>query len=185
MAFSFYPGKNLGALGDGGAITTNEKSLAEKLLKLRNYGSNKKYNHDSEGFNSRLDELQAAFLSVKLKMLDYENSERMKVASKYLDLLKNHNVQLPTVPDWAKPVWHLFVIRTKNREKVIENFKKKNIETIIHYPIPCHKHKAFESLEFREMIATEEMANEILSLPISSVMTDDSINYICDTLLLN
>lgn len=182
-AFSFYPGKNLGGIGDGGAITTNDKLLTEKLFKLRNYGSTEKYSHESLGFNSRLDELQAAFLNVKLKMLDHDNSQRVRVANRYLDLLKFSNIQLPYVPDWADPVWHLFVIRTKNRQKIIEKFKKYNIESLIHYPVPCHKHKAFKGINFRSMKDTENMANEILSLPISPIMTDESIIYVCENLV--
>lgn len=182
-AFSFYPSKNLGAIGDGGAITTNDPVLAEKLYMLRNYGSKEKYVHEMLGFNSRMSEIQAAFLAIKLKSLDIENKSRKETANKYLTLLKNKNIKLPFVAEWADPVWHLFVIRSKNRDELIKNFKKKRIQYLIHYPIPCHMQPSFAYNSFRELKHSESMANEILSLPLFPFMTNDEISYVCENIL--
>jgi dTDP-4-amino-4,6-dideoxygalactose transaminase len=181
-AFSFYPGKNLGALGDGGAITTNDDELAEVLFSLRNYGSNKKYHNDYIGVNSRLDELQAAFLSVKLPHLNAENEARKKVAKRYLSDIKNAKIVLPTCENFEKHVFHLFVIRTENRDDLQEYLLKNGIETIIHYPIPPHKQKALQKFNHLTLPITEKIHHEVLSLPISSILTNEEITHIIATL---
>jgi len=180
--FSFYPGKNLGALGDGGAITTNDDKLAEVLFSLRNYGSDKKYHNDYIGVNSRLDELQAAFLSVKLPHLNTENEAREKVAKRYLLEIKNSKIVLPSCENFANHVFHLFVIRTEKRDDLQEYLLKNGIETLIHYPIPPHKQKALQEFNHLSLPITEKIHREVLSLPISSVLTDDEISYIISTL---
>lgn len=181
-AFSFYPGKNLGALGDGGAITTNDDKLAEVLFSLRNYGSNKKYHNDFIGVNSRLDELQAAFLSIKLPHLNAENEARQKVAKRYLAEIKNEKIVLPTCENFDKHVFHLFVIRTENRDDLQEYLWNNGIETMIHYPIPPHKQKALQEFNQLSLPITEKIHQEVLSLPISSILSDDEISTIITTL---
>ena len=181
-AFSFYPGKNLGALGDGGAITTDNDTLAEVLFSLRNYGSTKKYHNDYIGVNSRLDELQAAFLSIKLPHLNAENEARKKVAKRYLSEIKNAKIVLPTCDNFEKHVFHLFVIRTENRDDLQEYLLKNGIETLIHYPIPPHKQKALSDFNHLSLPITEKIHQEVLSLPISSVLTEDEISNIIQTL---
>lgn len=181
-AFSFYPGKNLGALGDGGAITTNDDTLAEVLFSLRNYGSDKKYYNDYIGVNSRLDELQAAFLSVKLPYLNAENEARQKVAKRYLTEIKNSKIVLPACDNFNKHVFHLFVIRTEKRDELQDYLLKNGIETIIHYPIPPHKQKALQEFNHLSLPITEKIHQEVLSLPISSVLSDDEISHIISTL---
>jgi dTDP-4-amino-4,6-dideoxygalactose transaminase len=167
-AWSFYPGKNLGAFGDGGAVTTNSDELAHSIRHLRNYGSTIKYIHECQGFNSRLDSLQAAILRVKLKHLNEWNERRSRMADYYLKNLHNPNIVLPTVRSWAKPVWHLFVICSKNRDKLQEHLEKKGISTIIHYPIPPHLQKAYENLHYSKgsFPISEALHREVLSLPI-------------------
>ena len=179
-AFSFYPAKNLGALGDGGAITTNNEELAEVIKALRNYGSKEKYHHEYLGFNSRLDEIQAAILRVKLRYLDEEIENRRKVAQYYLENIKNERIILPKVERNESHVWHLFVIRTKNRDTLQEFLKRKGIQTQIHYPIPIHKQKAFKDLEYFKLPKAEEVSKEILSLPINGTMDIREVNYIID-----
>ncbi|ANE55260.1 MULTISPECIES: DegT/DnrJ/EryC1/StrS family aminotransferase [Methylomonas] len=166
--FSFYPGKNLGALGDGGAITTNDTNLADKLRILRNYGSRVKYLNEVKGFNSRLDELQAAMLRVKLKKLDEWNSKRKAIAQVYLHELKNSALQLPSVPDWANPVWHLFVVRYPLRDQLRQKLQEAGIGTMIHYPTPPHRQTAYEELgcAISVLPITERIHREVLSLPI-------------------
>ena len=181
-AFSFYPGKNLGALGDGGAITTDDDTLAEVLFSLRNYGSNKKYHNDYIGVNSRLDELQAAFLSIKLPYLNAENEARQNVAKRYLTEIKNSKIVLPTCENFDKHVFHLFVIRTENRDDLQEYLLKNGIETIIHYPIPPHKQKALPDFNQLSLPITEKIHREVLSLPMSSVLTNKEISNIITTL---
>ena len=181
-AFSFYPGKNLGALGDGGAITTDNDILAEVLFSLRNYGSNKKYHNDFIGVNSRLDELQAAFLSIKLPSLNAENESRQKVAKRYLAEIKNSKIVLPTCDNFDKHVFHLFVIRTENRDDLQEYLFKNGIEIIIHYPIPPHKQKALPDFNHLSFPITEKIHHEVLSLPMSSVLTNEEISNIITTL---
>lgn len=167
--FSFYPGKNLGAIGDGGAVTTNDNELLERIKVLRNYGSKIKYQNDIVGFNSRLDELQAAILRVKLSKLDEWNERRKQIAAQYLDHLKsNSKLVLPFVPCWADPVWHLFVVKSKTRDTLLKYLSDRGIGTMIHYPIPPHLQQAYASAGFvkGEFPIAEDMAKTLLSLPI-------------------
>ncbi len=181
-AFSFYPGKNLGALGDGGAITTSDANLAEVLFSLRNYGSSKKYHNDYVGVNSRLDELQAAFLNIKLPHLNAENEARKKIAKRYLAEINNTKIVLPTCENFKNHIFHLFVIRTENRDDLQNYLITNGIETIIHYPIPPHKQKALQDYNYLSLPITEKIHEEVLSLPISSVLTDEEITHIISTL---
>jgi len=166
--FSFYPGKNLGALGDGGAVTTNDEKLAEVIKALRNYGSHKKYENLYKGYNSRLDEIQAAMLRVKLKYLDKENKKRKEIAKYYLENIKNNKIILPKII--TDSVWHLFVIRLKERDRLQKYLFENGIQTLIHYPIPPHKQKAYKEWNNLSFPITEKIHNEVLSLPISGVM---------------
>ncbi len=181
-AFSFYPGKNFGALGDGGAITTSDANLAEVLFSLRNYGSNKKYHNDYVGVNSRLDELQAAFLNIKLPHLNAENEARKKIAKRYLAEINNTKIVLPNCENFKNHIFHLFVIRTENRDALQDYLYTNGIETIIHYPIPPHKQKALQDYNYLSLPITEKIHEEVLSLPISSVITDEEITHIISTL---
>jgi dTDP-4-amino-4,6-dideoxygalactose transaminase len=181
-AFSFYPGKNLGALGDGGAITTNDNTLAEVLFSLRNYGSSKKYNNDFIGINSRLDELQAAFLNIKLPHLNTENETRKKIAKRYLSEINNKKIELPICNNFNEHVFHLFVIRTENRNDLQEYLNSNGIETVIHYPIPPHKQKALQDYNHLNLPITEKIHREVLSLPMSSVLLETEITHIITTL---
>ena len=167
-AFSFYPGKNLGAMGDGGAVVTNDADIAEQVVKLRNYGSSTKYQHDVAGINSRLDEIQAAVLRVKLRYLDDHNEQRGELAAMYQSALaSNPAITLPAVADEVSPVWHLFVIRTTKRSQVRQRLTDNGIETGIHYPVPPHLAPAFTGQNDAQAIPlTERLANEVLSLPI-------------------
>ncbi|NPA52737.1 MAG: DegT/DnrJ/EryC1/StrS family aminotransferase [Aquificae bacterium] len=174
--FSFYPGKNLGALGDGGAVTTNDKELAQVVEALRNYGSHKKYEHNYKGINSRLDEIQAAILRVKLKYLDKENKKRKEIAKFYLENIQNKKIILPKI--LTDSVWHLFVIRTKERDKLQEYLSQKGIQTLIHYPIPPHKQKAYKKWNNLSFPITESICKEILSLPIYKTLKTENIEYI-------
>ena len=178
-AFSFYPGKNLGALGDGGAITTNDDKLYNNLIALRNYGSYKKYENIYKGINSRLDEIQAAILNVKLKYLDSENRRRQKVAEYYCNYIKNHEVVLPNLcKNENGNVWHIFPVRIKERQYFQDYLKSKKIETVIHYPIPPHKQKAYREWNDRSYPITEKIHKEIISLPISPVIEQEDLDYI-------
>jgi dTDP-4-amino-4,6-dideoxygalactose transaminase len=177
-ATSFYPGKNLGALGDGGAILTNDDFLAAKVMQLRNYGSEIKYEHNFLGYNSRLDEMQAAFLRIKLPMLDRWNCRRKEVAEHYLNTLKRLDIKLPNVPEFSDPVWHLFVIRTTRRNVLQQHLESKGILTAIHYPIPPHLQGCYFNYRSNNLPIAERLSNEILSLPISPVMTDEEIAYV-------
>ncbi len=165
-SFSFYPGKNLGAFGDGGAITTNDDSLANKLKMLRNYGSSIKYHHEMKGYNSRLDELQAAVLNVKLKHIDEWNSRRQKVADIYLNELNNLPIVLPQAPNKTQHVWHLFVIRTPRRDELQEHLQKNGVQTLIHYPIAPHKQTAYSEMNHISLPVSEKIHREVLSLPM-------------------
>lgn len=180
--FSFYPGKNLGALGDGGAAITNNKELANKIRALGNYGSDYKYHHIYQGNNSRLDELQAAFLSAKLPHLDKMNENRRKIANKYLEGINNPNIILPTVPDYALPVWHIFGIRCKRRTELEEYLTSCGIGTNKHYPIPMHLQECYKSLGYKkgDFPIAEEISETELSLPIYYGMTDEEIKYVID-----
>ena len=181
-AFSFYPGKNLGALGDAGAITTDDDELAKVLFSMRNYGSEKKYYNELLGYNSRLDELQAAFLNVKLPNLDSENRHRKNSAKRYLTEIKNTKIVLPNVDLFENHVFHLFVIRTINRNELQEYLQQNGIETIIHYPIPPHKQKAMQEWNSLSFPITEKIHNEVLSLPISPIMSDEEVSFVIEIL---
>lgn len=178
--FSFYPAKNLGALGDAGAVTTNDAKLADTIRALRNYGSNKKYENLYKGVNSRLDELQAAILSVKLKYLDEENEKRRKIAIEYLDGIKNKKLILPKTGDDKSHVWHLFVLRTEKRDEFARHLLDNGVETLIHYPIPPHKQKAYLEWNSQKYPITEEIHNTIISLPLSPVMTKEEAEKVIE-----
>lgn len=178
--FSFYPGKNLGALGDAGACVTNDKEIADKIRAYGNYGSDYKYHHIYKGNNSRLDELQAAFLSAKLPHLDFINKERRKIAYKYLTEIKNEKIILPFVMNDVEPVWHIFSIRCKNRDKFAEYLLKNGINTNRHYPIPIHLQKCYSDLGIKqgELPVAEEISATQLSLPMFYGMTDNEVSYV-------
>ena len=180
--FSFYPGKNLGALGDAGATVTNDEGLANKVRALGNYGSDYKYHHIYKGNNSRLDELQAAFLAAKLPRLNSMNEERRRIAQKYIDGIKNEEVILPYIPEYANPVWHIFGIRCKRRDELEKFLNDAGIGTNKHYPIPMHLQECYKDLGFKEgdfPIAEEISATE-LSLPMYYGMTDEEVQYVID-----
>ena len=180
--FSFYPGKNLGALGDAGAITTNDVELAVTLKAIRNYGSHRKYENQFTGVNSRLDEIQAAMLSVKLKYLDIETNRRKHIAKRYIAEIKNTAVNLPIINNCDEHVFHLFVIRVENRNELLEYLEQNGIQCLIHYPIPPHKQKAYKVYNNLNLKKTELIHSQIISLPISSVMTDDEVSIIIDVM---
>lgn len=180
--FSFYPGKNLGCIGDGGCITTNDDELAEKLRALRNYGSKVKYLNIYKGLNSRLDELQAAILDVKLKYLDGDNEKRRKISKYYRENIKNENVILPETYDEKAHVWHVFPVRVTNREKFQSHLKENEIETIIHYPVPPHKQEAYKELNNLSCPITEKIHESIISIPISPVMTEEECHKVVDVI---
>jgi dTDP-4-amino-4,6-dideoxygalactose transaminase len=181
--FSFYPGKNLGALGDAGAVTTNDKELFKTVRALGNYGSNEKYVNIYKGLNSRLDELQAAILDVKLKYIEDENNARRLVAKKFINGINNPKIILPNNPSEEKEhVWHVFVIRTENRDALQAHLTKAGIHTIIHYPIPPHKQKAYKEMNQLSFPISEKMHEEVLSLPISSVLEDQEIEAIINAI---
>lgn len=175
---SFYPGKNLGALGDAGAVTTNDKELANVINALRNYGSHKKYENEFQGLNSRLDEIQAAFLNVKLSYIQKDIDGRRKAANYYLENIKNSRIILPNVINSQGHVWHLFVIRTDDRDNLQKYLADNGIETLIHYPIPPHKQKAYQKFNHLKLPLTEQIHKEVLSLPISSIMEEKDLNFI-------
>ena len=172
---SFYPGKNLGAIGEGGAVTTNDAQLAEVVTMLRNYGSKKKYYNQIQGGNHRIDELQAAILRVKLPHLDRDNAARKAVAEVYLEKIKNPLVTLPYVADYAQSCWHLFVVRVKERERFMSYLKECGISTVVHYPVPPHQQEAYkEELGDRAYPVTEALHKEVVSLPLSPMMSFNS-----------
>ncbi|WP_185923211.1 DegT/DnrJ/EryC1/StrS family aminotransferase [Hafnia paralvei] len=180
-AFSFYPGKNLGALGDAGAITTNDDVLAEVLYALRNYGSHVKYENKYQGINSRLDEIQAAVLSVKLKTLDSNNKIRSKIASRYLSEIKNDRIKLPRISYGNDAhVWHLFVVQVNEREIFQKYLSDNNVQTLVHYPIPPHKQQAYSDLSNLSFPISENLHDSVLSLPIDPTMSFTDICYIID-----
>lgn len=182
-AFSFYPGKNLGAIGDAGAVTTNDKLLAQIIKPLANYGSNEKYINIYKGLNSRLDEINASVLDVKLKYLDKENDQRRKIAKKYIEYIKNSEIILPEFPENPREhVWHLFTIRVKQRNYLQEYLLKNGIQTMIHYPIPPHKQEAYKEYNNLSFPITELIHDEILSLPISPVMNNEEVDFVIQTL---
>jgi dTDP-4-amino-4,6-dideoxygalactose transaminase len=181
--FSFYPTKNLGALGDGGAVVTNDDELAGRVRLLRNYGSRQKYLNEIQGFNSRLDELQAAFLRVKLPKLDQWNVQRQRVAQLYLQqLATQQNLGLPTISERITPVWHVFVIRHPQRDLLQQYLKQASIETLIHYPVPPHLSGAYRQQYPVHLPITERLATEILSLPMSPFLDEIQVQYVIETL---
>ncbi|MFK7031155.1 DegT/DnrJ/EryC1/StrS family aminotransferase [Flavobacterium oreochromis] len=176
--FSFYPGKNLGALGDGGAIVTDDEFIAKTIQKLRNYGSSKKYYNELKGFNSRLDELQAAFLNIKLPKLDCDNNVRRRIADSYLKNIQNSKIILPKITAITEHVFHVFVIRSKERDVLQKYLEDKGIQTLIHYPVPPHKQEGMSEWNHLSFSITEQIHDEILSLPISPVMSEEEVNYV-------
>ena len=183
--FSFYPGKNLGALGDGGCVTTNDKELADKVRALGNYGSDYKYHHIYKGCNSRLDELQAAFLSVKLKQLDKWNEERRRIANRYLEEINNPLIVLPKRSDDVyEHIYHVFVIRCQERDKLERYLADHGIGTVKHYPIPMHLQGAYADLGISEgeLPVAEEISRTVLSIPMYYGMTDEQIDYVIETI---
>ena len=181
--FSFYPGKNLGCLGDGGAVTTNDDELAEKIRALRNYGSDVKYRFPYRGTNSRLDEIQAALLRVKLPHLDNDNAIRRRIAERYCSEIKNPNVILPHLPDDAmQNVWHVFPVRVQNRAGFQQYLSDNGIQTVIHYPIPPHRQPAYVEWHGLTLPITEKIHEEIISLPISPVMAEEEVSKVVDVI---
>lgn len=180
--FSFYPGKNLGAIGDGGAVTTNDDELAKVILALRNYGSERKYKNLFKGFNSRLDELQAPALRRKLACLDRDNGIRHQLALRYLEQIKNPAIELPQICDYGMPVWHIFAIRTEKRDELQAYLAEKGIGTMIHYPIPPHRQVAYGELANLSLPIAEKMAKTVLSIPLNQSLTEEEIVYIIETL---
>lgn len=184
-ATSFYPVKNLGALGDGGAVTTNNKAMADYIATFRNYGSGKKYYHEMAGINSRLDELQAAFLLIKLKMLEADRQQRVKVAQQYhAELSGTGDLILPAVAEKATHVYHLFVVRTQYRDKLKKALEQKGIGCMIHYPVPPHMQRAYSSLNFlpEEFAIARKLTGSILSLPIFPGLAEIQVEYICSAI---
>jgi dTDP-4-amino-4,6-dideoxygalactose transaminase len=181
--FSFYPGKNLGALGDGGAVVTNDATVAQKVRLLRNYGSEVKYHNEVRGYNSRLDELQAAFLRVKLKHLDEWNDRRRKLRTHYAELRRSSLI-LPFVPEWAHPVWHLYVVRAVSRTKLVELLDQNGIGWLIHYPVPPHLQNAYSELRYPRgsFPLTEKIADEVLSLPMGPHLAESDVKVVISAL---
>ena len=173
--FSFYPGKNLGALGDGGAVTTNDRELATTIAALRNYGSHEKYKNLYKGMNSRLDEIQAAMLRVKLRYLDNEIQARQTVAKAYLEGINNQFIELPVVEDVNAHVWHLFVIKTTQRVELAQHLNDNGVQSLIHYPIPPHKQDAYQEWREESFPVSEEIHKKVLSIPISSVISGTAV----------
>jgi dTDP-3-amino-3,4,6-trideoxy-alpha-D-glucose transaminase len=182
-AFSFYPSKNLGALGDGGAVTTSDPEVARRLRSLRNYGSTQKYVHDEVGWNSRLDEVQAALLSVKLRRLAEHNARRAEVARRYADGLAGLPLTLPSTADWASPVWHLYVVRTRQRDALRAHLEAHGVQTGVHYPVPPHRQAAFAGtpLAAAHLPAADLLAGEVLSLPMGPHLTAAQQDVVIDT----
>ena len=181
--FSFYPGKNLGCLGDGGAVTTNDDELATKIRALRNYGSDVKYHFPYRGTNSRLDEIQAAWLRVKLPHLDADNARRAEIAARYCREIANSAVTLPSASDGSRQlsnVWHVFPVRTERRDEFQAYLTEKGIQTVIHYPIPPHRQPAYSEWHGLKLPITEKIHETIISLPISPVMADDEVAEVID-----
>jgi dTDP-4-amino-4,6-dideoxygalactose transaminase len=186
-AFSFYPAKNLGALGDAGAVTTNDDTIAANVRSLRNYGSEKKYQHDLKGFNSRLDELQAAVLRVKLRHLDRWNARRREIAASYIENLASLKLTLPSLTRENESSWHLFVIRTQNRDQLQRRLAEKNVGTLIHYPLPPHLQDAYREFNLARgtFPIAESMASEVLSLPIGPHLLTEQLDHVISQLKSN
>ena len=181
-AFSFYPSKNLGALGDGGAVTTNDSELSDVIKLMRNYGSKEKYQNKIIGFNSRLDDIQAAFLSIKLKALDRDNERRRTIAKNYLIGLKNPKIKLPYYEGLQNHVFYAFVVEVDNRDDFVQFLNQNNIQYLIHYPIPPHKQEALKEWSYLKLPITEAIHNRIISLPIGPVMSDKEVQTVIDVL---
>jgi len=177
--FSFYPGKNLGALGDGGAVTTDDDQLAQRLRVLRNYGSPRKYQHDVMGVNSRLDEIQAAVLRVKLRTLDADNAARRAAAAVYLDELRDTPLQLPQVISGAEPVWHLFVVRCAERAALQSALDARGVGHLVHYPIACHRQRAYAGSRWPALPIAERLAAQVLSLPMAPYLDAAAVRAVC------
>ena len=180
--FSFYPGKNLGCMGDGGCVTTNDDELFEKIKAIANYGSDRKYHHIYKGVNSRLDEIQAAVLNVKLKYLDKDNARRREISKYYRENIKNRIIILPETYDESAHVWHVFAVRTPERDRFQKYLEENNIQTIIHYPTPPHKQGAYQEWNNLSYPISEEIHRTIISLPISPVMTDDEVQRVTEVI---
>jgi dTDP-4-amino-4,6-dideoxygalactose transaminase len=183
-AWSFYPGKNLGALGDGGAVTSNDAALIDRIRVLANYGSRVKYHNIEKGFNCRLDEMQAAILRAKLPALAEWNARRAAVASEYAKRITRRDVTLPFVPGWCEPVWHLYVIRTANREAIQKSLSEAGIGTLIHYPIPAFSQPAYPEFNAHadEWPIAAQLANEVLSIPIGPHMPPEQVEYVAEAI---
>ncbi|MEM9678791.1 MAG: DegT/DnrJ/EryC1/StrS family aminotransferase [Bacteroidota bacterium] len=181
-AFSFYPSKNLGALGDGGCVTTSNDQLAEHIRLIRNYGSKEKYKNEVIGYNSRLDEIQAAFLSVKLKRLDEDNAKRRQIASRYLDEIHNEKIDLPYYDTSKNHVFYVFVVKVMQRDVFCSHLDKHNIQWLIHYPIPPHKQNALAMYNHLSLPVTEDIHDHVVSIPISPVMSDVEVTKVIETL---
>ncbi len=183
VTWSFYPGKNLGALGDGGALTAGS-AIVDTVAKLRNYGSSRKYHHELIGYNSRLDEMQAAFLRAKLPHLDEENARRRTIAARYTAGLAGMGLVLPAVPEWAEPVWHLYVVRHPDRDALADHLKAQGIATVIHYPVPPHLQPAYASLGLTKgtFPISEQLHRDVLSLPIGPMLSDDDVDLVIDAI---
>jgi dTDP-4-amino-4,6-dideoxygalactose transaminase len=177
--FSFYPGKNLGALGDGGAVTTDDDQLAQRLRVLRNYGSPRKYQHDVMGVNSRLDEMQAAVLRIKLQALDADNAARRAAAALYLDELRSTPLRLPQVMAGAEPVWHLFVVRCAERAALQEALTARGVGHLVHYPIACHRQRAYAGPRWPALPIAERLAAQVLSLPMAPYLDTAAVREVC------
>ena len=181
-ATSFYPAKNLGALGDAGAVLTNDSAIADRVRLLRNYGSSAKYRHDEKGHNSRLDEIQAAFLRVKLARLDNWNERRRELANRYTMQLQGLDLGLPRVPEWAAPVWHLYVVRSPQRDALRAHLEQREVVTMIHYPIPPHRQPCYPEFSKYSLPVAETLASEVVSLPLSPCMTEHEMALVVDAL---
>lgn len=181
--FSFYPGKNLGAMGDGGAICTNDAQLAEKLRKLRNYGSSVKYRHEMDGMNSRLDELQSAILRAKLRELDAENARRAVVAAAYTEALAHSPLELPYVSEGAEPVWHLYVVKTTNRALLQAHLNAQGIGTLVHYPIACHRQPVYANETWPDLPIADRLQDRVLSLPMAPYLDSSEIAAVTTSML--
>lgn len=179
--FSFYPGKNLGCLGDGGAVTTNDEELVTKIRAIRNYGSDYKYHHIYKGMNSRLDEIQAALLRVKLPHLDEDNARRREVAGRYIHEIVNPRIELPQVPtDPEGHVWHVFAVTCRERDELVKHLESKGIQTNIHYPTPPHLQGAYRELKNQTFPISERMHREIVSLPMSPALSDEEVTKVVE-----
>lgn len=183
VAWSFYPGKNLGALGDAGAVTTQDADLADKIRVLRNYGSRQRYVNEVQGYNSRLDPVQAAALRVKLRHLDDWNARRTGIAARYSASFADCGFTLPCVPDWAKPSWHLYCVRHPQRDALRDKLSAAGVETLVHYPIPPHLQAAYASLGYVKgaFPVAEDMAKTLLSLPIGPAMTEAQVSWVIES----